>query len=838
MNGLEVLGLVGAGESGKVFAASDDDGVIWAVKVFEGMAVNRSLLSGMVARLENGGWPEGVARIESADFEGRPVCWVLPIYGEADEDTEGFSWKPDSLQHRLEEYPGENSWDLVKEIGAALAGMHARRVVHGNLKPGNVFFGDGGAVCLADWALGNMPGITHFDFTDALLYQSPEQLKDPNGYFEEEGYRWDVYAFGVLAFRLLTGRFPRCNEIFSSVAPGSGQTRKEGVHADSEKIAMNLAQEEEADWGGEPRNDLEAGYRQWIDRCVQLPQMDRPVSMIAVMTGFAGVDAVVEAQEEREKLMDQRRQALRFGRRAVFFAGMTAAACTVLVGLWQLSQGRLKAERSEALKQKVSLAAKADAAVEKMSAALREKEKALQEMEYQRELGSARLESSRLIGDRLFDWAMEKGRRNLPPLDGRVLRLKRLDRFFEDFLVRTADIRSLDDERSRVRLQLAEISLAAGDAEAAERRLGAAIAGWTGSAMDGDTQLRLGRDALLLALLKQEKGDARADEAFKDARDALNEVPSADVDTQRLLQLFAVLDFHEAKLLVSKGEDAKALEQLMRSTQQLNELADARPDAAVLRSELAACYLSSATVLEGIGKLGDAREVRTLAATEMVRLIKENPEDIRLRLELAGCYGAMAEASLLAGDVGEAAKVSQEAMKLLNGVLRRRPDSSVAAARKAAQLGLQAGLLRDQGKAEEALAAFEQGIQLLERQGPGREPITDYRLALLWWQKARMLGYDGKRREEIMLLGKARDTLRELETKGGDDGIRPEELQRSNAYLLGDYAHALELAEKKDEARAIYREAVLLWERLVTSRPQSEEYREGLEWISQRTGGL
>lgn len=46
------------------------------------MAVNRALLSRMLARLEKRGWPAGVAEIESADFDGRPACWVLPMYGE------------------------------------------------------------------------------------------------------------------------------------------------------------------------------------------------------------------------------------------------------------------------------------------------------------------------------------------------------------------------------------------------------------------------------------------------------------------------------------------------------------------------------------------------------------------------------------------------------------------------------------------------------------------------------------------------------------------------------------------------------------------------------------
>ncbi len=76
--------------------------------------------------------------------------------------------------------------------------------------------------------------------------------------------------------------------------------------------------------------------------------------------------------------------------------------------------------------------------------------------------------------------------------------------------------------------------------------------------------------------------------------------------------------------------------------------------------------------------------------------------------------------------------------------------------------------------------------------------MVDYRLGLLWWQKGRMLGFDGKKDEEIALLGKARDSLRELEAKGEESGISAEELQRSSAYLLGDYAHALELAEKTE----------------------------------------
>ncbi|MDP4647083.1 MAG: hypothetical protein NWS80_08115 [Akkermansiaceae bacterium] len=838
MNGLEVLGLIGTGECGRVFASKDDNGNLWAVKVFEGMAVNRGLLSRMVARLEEGGWPEGVAEVQSADFDGRPACWVLPLFADKQGEGDEARWLPDSLQHNLQEHPGENTWALVREIGEALAGMHRKRVAHGNLKPGNVFFDEAGSVQLADWTLGNMPGIAHLDFTDALLYQPPEQLVDPGGYFEGEGYGWDVHAFGVLAFRLLTGEFPRCAESFAGVAPEPGETMKEGIHADASKMAKNLMVQEDPVWPSPPSNELEAGFREWIDKCLKLSRLDRPVSMIEVMLGFAEVEKKVETDTTREELLDRRRRAERLGRRVIFYAGMATAACLVLGGLWHLSQQQLGKERTEREREKIFLDTKATDAVVKMEEAVVAKDKAEQEMEYEHELGLARLEASRMIGDRLFAWAMEKGNRDLPALDGRELRLKRLERYFEDFLFRNAEIKSLEDERARARLQLAEVSLAAGDAKVAERRLEEAIDGWTGGELDADMKLRLGRDALLLALLKQESGEDAAAEAFVKAREALAAVPTSGADVQRLEQLTAILDFSEAKILAASGDDTKALEQLMRATKKLNELADARPESAVLRSELAACYLSSATILEGIGKLGDATAVRSLAVGEIVALLRENPEEIEMRLELAGCYGAIAEAAVLSGDVTSAEKVSAEAMKLLDEVLQRRPDSVVAATRKAAQLGLKAGLLLDSGKQEEALAAFDEGIKLLERQGTGKVPMVDYRLALLWWQKGRMLGFSGDRVKELEFLGKARETLRDLESSGDSSGIRAEELQRSSAYLLGDLAHAYELSKKAEEARAVYREAISLWERLVKTRPQSEEYTEGLEWIRQRAKGI
>ena len=465
---------------------------------------------------------------------------------------------------------------------------------------------------------------------------------------------------------------------------------------------------------------------------------------------------------------------------------------------------------------------------------------AQQALTYERELSLARLEASRLIGDRLFAWAMEKGNRLLPPLDGRELRLKRLERYFEDFLTRTANIDTLADERARVRLQLSEVSLAAGDAPMASKRLGQALKAWAQLPMNAELKFRMATNALLLALLQQSTGDAEAGSSFIAARKALEEVPEAEVDTDRLHQLMAVLDYHEAKLLAARGEDTMALAQLMRATQTLNWIADQRPDAAILRSELAACYLSSATILEGMGSLGDAREVRALASAEFVKLLKDSPKDFALRLDLAGCYGAMAESAVLSGDIVGAESISREAMKLLDQLVVEQPDNVEAVSRKAAQLGLRAGIQRDRGLSAEALADYNAGIRMLEAiraSAPGNAMVS-YRLALLWWQKGRMLGMAGQRSEEIALIRKAGDLLRQLETDTSTTGPRPEQLQSAGAYLLGDLGHALQLSNLKDEAVRTFSDAVVLWEGLVKSRPQSEEYSEGLEWCRQRLADL
>jgi len=833
LNRLQLGKKIGGGGCGSVFQAIDEGGKPVALKVFDQKAISRDLLQRMTARLEVGGWPDGVMPISSAEYGEAQTSWVMPLLGAiaAEEDAKLYS-----LQQVIHDYPKEDAWKLIKSLAQALAAMHQRRVAHGNLKPGNVFLNESGGVLISDWAMGNMPGVQHFTFTDAVLYQPPEQLQDPAGYLMEAGYRWDVFSFGVIAYRILTGQFPRSHDTFNLVVPLPGETRREGIQADLTKVSRNLESQPQTSWPAPCGSELETKQRELIDQCLDLDPAKRPYSMMEVARDF---DEIKDTSQS-DALLDQPRETEKKAKSFLWIALLSIAAAVGIGGLWQYSNQRQKIILSEQETKNLTLQAELNQAKEAEKFAEDQVLKTNTALEYEKDLSISRLEASRSIGDHLFAWAMEKGNRRLPPLDGRELRLKRLERYFEDFLSRTSEIQDLTDERANVRLQLSEIALAGDDPALAASRLQEAMVAWKDLPMDGELRLRLAKNSLLLALLRQSLAQPEAKNDFIVARDALQAIPESEGDGVRLAQLLAVLDFHEAKLFAANGEDAKALSQLLRATKSLNKIADLQPDLAILRSELAACYLSSATILEGMGSLGDAREVRALATTELSKLLNEDPTNYAIRLELAGSYTAMAESATLSGDIAAAENNANLAMALLDELLVSQPDNVQAVARKATLLGLRAGVLRDKGFAEEAMNGYNEGIRILQaaKASTPQNAMVSFRLAMLWWQKGRMIGISGDRSGEIALIQKARDLLGKLEADPSLMGPRPEQLQNSGAYLLGDLGHALQLDNQKEEAIKAFSDAAALWENMLVSRPLSEEYSEGLAWSLQRLKDL
>jgi len=833
VQGVEVLESLDYGGCGEVYLARGEDEALLALKMLDDLSVSRALLARMHQRLAADGWPEGVMPLTGYSLESRPLYLLMPWQADQLDDQ---SWRPRSLQHHMDEFPREDSWDRVRQLAGILGRMHSRHVPHGNLKPGNLFFDSEGQLMVTDWCLGNMPGVHVFHFTDALLYQPPEQLRDASGYLDEEGYAWDVFAFGVIAYRLLTGHFPRCGDVFQKVAPPPGQTRCDGLRAEPEKVAHNLELAEVEEWPRPAVDELEERQREWIIRCLQMDPASRPATMMEVAAGFETIEREVEQETEYRRVVEAHRRSRRRVSALLMVLGVCLLSILVLAALWRLAENRLVRQAEDIRIERADLKQKAATALRQEGEARSAEGEAKRQLAEAREHYLSQLGASRLVVDRLFAWAMERDRRQLPPLDGRDKRLQALERDLLLFLEEAGDLPELAEVRALAKLQLAEISIALGQTKAARQRFEEARGVLQTGAASAQLRMRMATDSLLIAKLMEGKVDPKeAMPSFVIARDLLGQVPREEADPDRLDQLLAVLDYREAKLLAQQGDEQKALGQLMRATETLNRISEKRPEVAILHSALADCYLSSAALLEGIEKPGDAREVRLLAMGELLELRKANPRDLEVQSQLSICYSAMAEASFLSGDLQGAQQRCEEGLGLLKGYLGQRPRDDDAVVRRAGLLALKAGIQRDQGKAEESIALYNEALAALEEVHKRRpdHAMACYRLALIWWQKGRMLGMNDNEQAEIALLVKAATLLEALEKREDASGPGTEQLLRSQAYLAGDLGHARELAGDSRAARDSLQKAVALWQRLRAMRPRSEEYQQAEEWCTE-----
>ncbi|NIP93815.1 MAG: protein kinase, partial [Akkermansiaceae bacterium] len=295
--GYRIETLIGKGACGSVYTARHESGGLVAVKLLDRRSCNPALIANRVNRLYRSSAPKAAVPLIAHSLEKEPILLIGALLADRMVKGIGERFIPRTLQLRLGDFLGKRgSWLLIRRLAQVLSEFHRRRVAHGNLKPGNIFLDAENEVLLSDYAQGLMPGILELPYTDALLYAPPEQLTNPDGYLEGAGYGWDVYAFGVLAFRLLNGIFPRCHKTFERVAPALGEQRRRGVEADCERIARELEKTSLAEWGGTPPTREEEEGRQIIERCLSLDPWERFSDMAEVLRAL---EAVASSRQQR-----------------------------------------------------------------------------------------------------------------------------------------------------------------------------------------------------------------------------------------------------------------------------------------------------------------------------------------------------------------------------------------------------------------------------------------------------------------------------------------------------------------------------------------------------------
>jgi serine/threonine-protein kinase len=165
----------------------------------------------------------------------------------------------DNLAKRLHDHGAmaiEDTRRILRDVGDALAYAHERGVVHRDIKPDNILIDEGsGRPMVTDFGIARAvsDGDTRLTATGIAIgtptYMSPEQAA---GDRESDG-RSDLYALGIVAYQMLTGRPPF--EASSTPAmlvkhlserPAPIEQRRADVPRDLARVVMTLLEKDPA----------------------------------------------------------------------------------------------------------------------------------------------------------------------------------------------------------------------------------------------------------------------------------------------------------------------------------------------------------------------------------------------------------------------------------------------------------------------------------------------------------------------------------------------------------------------------------------------------------------
>lgn len=141
---------------------------------------------------------------------------IIPIFAYDIDAATGTPWMAmrlisgGSLSQRIKNSrlaPSESA-RILKDVAEALDYAHGAGVIHRDVKPQNVLLDDAGRVYLADFGIAKMVESTAHMTQTGMITGTPQYMAPEQALGKPIDKSIDIYALGIVAYELFTGRVP------------------------------------------------------------------------------------------------------------------------------------------------------------------------------------------------------------------------------------------------------------------------------------------------------------------------------------------------------------------------------------------------------------------------------------------------------------------------------------------------------------------------------------------------------------------------------------------------------------------------------------------------------
>lgn len=264
----------GSGAFGSVWRALWNGEFECAVKILTPGTWHPHYLSWCLERLRREGEHGGLVRIYSYDLTNDPPHLSMALLPEGTMTME-------QLAGRL---PPREAWTLLDNLAGTLAWLHAEGIVHTGLSGGNVFIcaspSGEPVVLVSDIGQGWLTDAPVARLHGQIACIAPEHWREATRLLQDgKAQSRDVYAFGVVAWRLLNGSWPRGAQVFDAI----DASHSEDLNLQAVPFAHWLEKEPPPEWPSAAASSEESARRKIVEQCLALDPAERFGDMTAAL---------------------------------------------------------------------------------------------------------------------------------------------------------------------------------------------------------------------------------------------------------------------------------------------------------------------------------------------------------------------------------------------------------------------------------------------------------------------------------------------------------------------------------------------------------------------------